>query len=353
MSREEFLKNEFIGLRNATLKKMLEVYAEEQDSFLAAVSYKLSRILEMVRKVQEMEDIPIKCIHLSLMRYSVLKGTPVIRIDVYGERGVLSEAIITEEMPVRWAIVGLEELREKLLLKVEEYDTLLLGDVDICMSKTVDWIIHIFKENLRYQWKMAEKLKELKDIKKEKDFYISVGEYMDKQEYIYVERAPLDIFFNVDGETLIYRKYIKSIYTKKEFRRLELEGARFIDCAFRDSVFQNSSLVDCTFENCDFKKTVFDNCDIRGCEFINCTFQKVEYVKVDGNAYSGYKGFACRHLKYDNCDMKQVSYIECDISNANIYETRIRQVRVDNKSIVQNSDFAEYITNEEEENASV
>ena len=51
--------------------------------------------------------------------------------------------------------------------------------------------------------------------------------------------------------------------------------------------------------------------------------------------------------------MKQVSYIECDISNANIYETRIRQVRVDNKSIVQNSDFAEYITNEEEENASV
>ncbi len=353
MTREEFEKKDYLSLRNVALEKMLEVLNEEQDSFLAAVSFKLERTLEKVYKIQEIVDIPIKSIQLSLMRYSVLKGTPVMRIDVYGEQGVLSEAILTEELKVNWAMAGLAELREKLLLKVETNDGLLLGEVDAYMSKTVDWVMHIFREKLRYQWKLIEELEGLKCIKKEKDFYVSVGEYMDKQEYMYVDRTSVDIFFNLEKESLIYRKYVDVIYANKEFKELELEGARFIDCSFQNSIFQNCSLIDCTFENCSLKKTVFENCDIRGCEFNNCVFQMVEHIKVDGNAYSGYKDIACRCLTYDNCEMKQVSYKGCDISYAEIRESIIKQIMVDGESIVQNSDLAKFVTYEEEENASV
>lgn len=353
MTREEFEKDYYVTLRNAALKQMLEAFAEEREGFFADLSYKLESTLEKVRKLQEMVFAPIKCIQLSLMRYSVLKGTPVMRIDVYGEGGILSNALVTEELKVSWAAVGLEELREKLLLKVEDSDELYPADVEVRMSETVDWIVHCFRENLRYEWKLAEELEALKHIEKAKDFYISVGEYMDKQEYMYVERGPIDIFFNVEKETLIYRKYKDAVYTNKRFTKLELEGARFINCVFHDSAFTSCNLMDCTFENCNLKKTVFEDCDIRGSVFMGCTLQKVDHIKTDGNAYSGRRGVVCRHLKYDNCELKQVSYKECDISYAKIRESKMKAVLVDTKSIIQNSDFSEFVTNEEGENASV
>ena len=353
MTREEFEKNIYLGLRNATLERLLEVFNQEETSFVAAVKYKLDRTLIKLQKLQEMVDVPVKCIQLSLMRYSILKGTPLIRIDIYGELGVLSDAILTDEMKVSWLATGLEELRENLLLKAEENDEVHLGDIDVWMSKTVDWIMHIFKEKLRYHWKLAEELERLNCIKKAKDFYISVGEYMDKQEYMYVDRAPIDIFFNVEKETLIYRKYVDVIYLNKRFQNLELEGARFINCSFQSSEFQNCSLIDCTFENCNMKKILFDNCDMRGCEFVGCTFQKVDHIKMDGNAYSGYKNIVCRFLRYEGCDMKQLTYKECDLSYAEIKESDMKQVVIDKESIVEKSDFIEFVTNGEEENASV
>lgn len=287
MTREEFETADYITFQNEMLVHMVEAHKQDRKNYLNKVSLGITRIISEIKKLQNRLVCPIKCIQLSLMRYSILGGCPIIRIDAYGEGGILAGELITGEINISWPSIGLKELKEKLLLEEQKDNCLYAADVDVLLSKTVDLIEYYFRETLRYEWKLVEEIVILQEIDKTDDFYVSVGEYMDKQEYMYVERSAIDIFFNEKKETLIYRTYKDAIYRDKQFNKLELEGARFINCVFDRTVWKYCSLIDCTFENCSFEKSRFEESDMRGCVFVRCTFYKIEHFKIDANAHSG------------------------------------------------------------------
>lgn len=349
MTRESMDIEYIKQLQNEILLKMLEYQKQNRESYLDKLKNGIVTVCEELIKKQEFLIMPIKCIQISLMRYSILLGNPIIRIDAYGEGGVLHDALESKEVQITWPAVGLEEMREKLRLKYEDEE----AQIDVLLNKMIDLIEYAFRETLRYEWKWIDEIEQVKELGKTTDFYISVGEYMDKQEYIYVQREQVDIFFRDKQETLVYRNYNDVIYQAKNFLKLDLEGSRFVHCTFEGVDFEESSLIDCTFENCIFKKCTFQGNDMRGCVFVECSLYKVEHQSNHCNACSQRKGIVCRPFSYETCQLNRVTYDSCDLSYALLTECECKNVRVDTVSEIVNSDFEEFVCEEEKEDASV
>ena len=346
MTRKEFETEYFISLQNHALKSALDEQMNSKKRYLETLSRGLILCIDAIKHKQEWTLFPIKCIQMSLMRYSILAGKPIVRIDAYGERGVLNEALVTKEVLIEWPIVGISGLKEALIGEAQNNDAIPEAMIDVLLGRYVDMIVYSFRETLRYERQLIEEIQQIQEINKLPDFYVSIGEYMGKQEYVYVERSEVDIFYNIKQESLVFRTFCNAVYKDKKFEKLVLDGTRFKGCFFEQTKWNECSLIDCTFENCVFKKSVFEENDMRGCRFYNCKFLRIQNKKNLCNSRSGKSAIVCRDYQYDKCEIKRMFFEECDLSYSIIKNTKISEIEVDVKSVLNSSDFEGYVKGE-------
>lgn len=342
---EQFEADFYKKAQKEVFQKMILSMNENRQVYLQQIKHGLIGVLKAASMIQKVLPTAIGSIQISLMRYSVLKWKPVVRIDVYGELGLLGDALCSTEVVIDWPAQGIKNLQEKAIKEIgnSKYKNgIKEEDVRVLLMKSMDQIEYYFMESLRYERKMIEEIGEIQDIEKAKDFYVSAGGYMEKQVYIYTEREKVDIFYNLNKSTLIYRKYKNYAYELKVFETMDLEGAVFSNCSFENFTFHNCKLLDVTFEHCTFKKGIFSMSDMRGCMFKNCTFYKVEYKEDDCNSLSGNNGILYRPFTYQECEMKRMNYIQCDLSYGKVIVCNCKQVEVSQDSIIENSDFSQW-----------
>lgn len=349
MNLEEFEKDFYKQEERKVLVNMVKTLTQNKEDYKVKIKQALSYLIDNVVKMQQQMTVPVRCIQISLMRYSVMNLAPVVRIDAYGELGILGESLLCREAAIDWPAAGLEELREKTVLEIiEKYSNKLhQEDAQVLLMKTIDAIEYYFMESLRYEWKLVAEIEGLKKLLKTEDFYISAGEYMGDKVYIYTERKPVDIFFNDTAEKLIYRSYEQAVYQNKTFELLDLEGARFINCTFENFWFVNTTLLDCTFIDCSFKKGTFEKCNMRGCVFENCNFYRVVNQENAYDVYTAETGIVCRPYQILGCEMKRIEYKKCNLANAMIRNTIFKNISIDEECTTEHSDFAKFGINKE------
>lgn len=344
---EEFEADFYKKAQKEVFQEMILSMNQNRQAYLQQIKNGLIGVLKAVVMIQKIFPTAVGSIQISLMRYSVLKLTPVVRIDVYGEMGLLGDSLCSMEVVIDWPAQGVKNLQEKALEEMEKpkyKNKINEEEVKVLLMKSMDQIEYYFMESLRYERKMVEEIEEIQIIEKAKDFYVSAGGYMEKQLYIYTEREKVDIFYNLNEDKLIYRKYENLAYESKVFETIDLEGAVFSDCSFENFKFHNCKLLDVTFEHCTFKNGIFSMSDMRGCMFQNCIFYKVEHEEIDCNSLSGKNDILYRPFMYRECEMKRMNYIRCDLSYGKIIAGNCKQIEVDQNSVTENSDFSQWMS---------
>lgn len=344
---EQFEADFYKKAQKKVFQEMILDMNQNRQAYLQQIKNGLIGVMNAVSMIQKVVPTVIGSIQISLMRYSVLKLTPVVRIDVYGELGLLGDSLCSTEVVINWTAQGIKNLQEKAIqeIKKTKYKNKINEEqVKVLLMKSMDQIEYYFMESLRYERKMIEEIEEIRSIEKAKDFYVSAGGYMEKQVYIYTEREKVDIFYNLNKSNLIYRKYENLAYESKVFETMDLEGAVFSNCSFEDFTFRDCKLLDVTFEHCTFKKGVFSMSDMRGCMFKHCTFYKVEHKGDDCNSLSGNNGILYRPFTYQECEMKRMNYTQCNLSHGKVIVCNCKQVEVSQDSMIENSDFSKWMS---------
>jgi uncharacterized protein YjbI with pentapeptide repeats len=108
------------------------------------------------------------------------------------------------------------------------------------------------------------------------------------------------------------------------------QGARFVDCTFRDSKLSCLELADSAFENCTFLRCSFFDSTLTGCKLVGALFDdcRFEQLRVEGGDWSfvGLPGADLRRARLHGVRMREAdltgarcqgaTITDCDLSGA-------------------------------------
>ena len=102
----------------------------------------------------------------------------------------------------------------------------------------------------------AEELENYKLMNTIPGFMITIGEYMDWQNVLYVEVPEVDLN-NINNESsVMFARFNGESYKELYIKDINMKHAKFTNCKFNKCTFENINLNDSLFTNCQFKDVV-------------------------------------------------------------------------------------------------
>lgn len=280
------------------LEKQINYIKANYSDIVAQVQTQVDRSFGSIR--YETVDM----ILISFMNTSLYFGKPNVRLSFYKEEDVWERPLLETEFGVDWLFHewGYHSNSEEELQSKRVY-----------LKPILIYASGIFK----YALARCDKFQNYALLKRAEEFYICFGEYKDWQMPIYIEKREIDIFQNLNQESLEFRRFHHKIYQKKEFVEFKLDNSRFTDCKFTDCSFSGTELNDVMFERCTFENVQFINCTFWGSTFEFCDFHSVKaedsiftYKKEEGKPLSG----IYKNSNFLQCNMEEFEFGLCDMS---------------------------------------
>lgn len=344
---EEFYPSAFRVLA----KEVTRQFDEKQEKITLDIKNYLKGYLDDLCRLQEVKLAgSVAQITLSLLYTSFEEELVEFRIDSYGEGGFLYEdTLLTERFPAPW-LAGQMGVLEKELEKrtVEEKLRRYIrpAEWERLKLRALRSLLVYFTSRFRYVIMDALDQKRLAKVKKEETFMISMGEYLDWQKVIFALRPEVDIFNCEAHTTFCFRRFSAVYYEGKNFRKLDIQQARFTDCTFQDCRIEGCQMHDSIFDGCTFKNVIISRTEMMGCLFIDCSFQECEFRKADFFA----EGTAAdrntdREIYYESAEFLACAITECRIENSDLRKVHVKDCDIQGldigNSVVAGSGFLE------------
>ena len=336
---KEFFETYYQTEREIFLDEITEYLIKNRDEVVKEIWNGLEKFAVAVSKGQEEYPSVVECIQISLLRISLYQQNPMLRMDAYGEMGVLGIRLFSQNITFTWLTDYWKKFKKQLcdcVVKMKATRYISEARIQQMMLESVEMIENILYGNLKYPFYEAEQVESLAKVMKTEGFYISFGSYMDRQRILATDLGEIDIFLHEKKETLNHRRYRQKIYNKKEFKDLELFHSRFEECQFINCVFQNTNLRDVIFENCRFYKVEFQNCQGEGMTISNSLLENVTFQDTtfyyqgeeDGVFRGIYKPLDIVRSQADkvemkNCDMRYARFTDNDEINIKVTECKL------------------------------
>jgi len=255
-------------------------------------------------------DVPVQYVCISFLRTSLYFDAPKFRISLYGEEDLWGETIAFQDIEADWLFREWEQDTQSEVQRMEEREKL-------------KPLLYYASTYFKYFLVDCDKLDGFEEMPKTKEVYVCFGEYKDWQYPIFIKREEIDIFQNLNEESLEFRKFENKVYRDKHFSELNLTSSSFKDCSFEQSNFEQVVLNDVVFEHCKFKNTNFTQCKMYGitiidCEFDHCVFQSDEFTlaEITAKTLTGIYKIS----EFLESKMIDTEFIDCDMEKVEMSE---------------------------------
>lgn len=282
----EFKENYLPEYYQRFYEKTYEMIESQKQEWNRQLKKQMERVLENIAVIQEKVSLEIGCIQVSLLLSSIEKGEPELMYEVYDSGMEFGTLLLAQTERIDWLFTYWQELKEQIVNKISElkWERYLREEaVKALMYEGIDGIILLFTYQFKYDYAEFPTFLLAEEIKKTNVFYVSVGEYRGWRKILYQYVEEKDIFQELWEKDFSFMKFHQLQYQKKRFAGQKLTSARFKECIFLNTTFNEVDLMDVVFENCVFRECVFTKCQLNGCEFRNCDMQRIKWKdnKID------------------------------------------------------------------------
>lgn len=276
-----------------------EIFAQEDEHFQAGINQLIEQnsesyiedfkksvkcFLTEIHKMQATVMEKVGCVEISFLRASVDSDKLLMAFEAYDEMQDIGRCLIDMRSSAGWFTKEWEQFKERLnelrerqewcrYVNYEDIRIMLQGAFYQLYMK----LIYLFK----YSLQTCDTWEEYQNIRHTDIFYISVGEFRDKQKLIFVDRAEFDIFLSGINTPLCYGKFSDKVYKQKVFGNLNLKGSKFINCRFEKCDIQKVELQDSIFVDCIFYQCTFQEADLSGSMLTYCRFDECDLGGMD------------------------------------------------------------------------
>lgn len=286
-SREEYLECFRVECYDEANKvfqnKTLQNFARNREHYIQQLQDAIKKFMEQIGKMQIIECIPVGCIEISFLRISAGEKNLNIVLEAYDMDQELGNCFANAQIGLDWLSGEWEEIKQNLeerrnqdkwagnIRKADILNMLQDSLYDLFVGMTFFY---------KYELQECREWKEYQEMVRTKYFYISMGEYHDWQKKLFVDRENFDIFQIEPDISLRYGVHDELIYHKKEFRKMDLKGSKFVKVIFRECQFYNVQMMDNQFRECQFIKCKFGRINFSGSVFEDCIFEKCDALEI-------------------------------------------------------------------------
>lgn len=326
ISREEYLESFrqecYSKVNKEFQNKVLQNFAQNREKYIQQLQDAIKKFMEQIGKMQIIECIPVGCIEISFLRLSASSECLEIVLEAYDMDQELGNCVASTHGRLEWISTEWQEMKQSLeenRIKEKWAGNIRKADLLNMLQDSLYELFVGITFFLKYELLECREWKEYQELVRTNYFYISMGEFHDWQKKLFVDREHFDIF-QIESETsLRYGLHEETIYHKKEFRKMDLKGSKFVKTLFKECQFYNVKLMDSQFQDCQFIKCRFDGIDFSGSVFDSCSFEKCDIEETEW-----YKNVTLPIDVFDDLYRKTVLR-ECHYKNCRLNRERIEK----------------------------
>lgn len=224
----------------------------------------------------------------SLLRYDLLSGRAVVRLDVMDGSWYLDRAPLYAELDLTFLFRPYLDRQEELLTgmrsymgKVNRYDVYYIVQEEIMAA------VRILTQFLRLLFRGIETLEAFRRIPRPAFWEISFGEYRDNREVIVQvnrEAGREEVWLErledtkEDPGLLQFTWWYQVSLMKGDCREKRLEYIVFEECSLENLDFEQAGMAGARFLRCNMENCSFRNTDLTQAEFDRCSFTDCDFT---------------------------------------------------------------------------
>lgn len=325
--REEYLESFRQECYNAINKefqnKVLCNFAKNRDEYIQQLQIAIRKFMEQIGKMQIIECTPVGCIEISFLRLSVGKESLDMVVEAYDMDQELGSCFANTHISLNWIKDEWQDMKqclEECRLKDKWAGNIRKADILNMLQDSLYDVFVGITFFFKYELQGCREWKEYQELVRTKYFYISMGEFHDWQKKLFVDREEFDIFQTEPDISLRYGLHEETIYYRKEFRKMDLKGSKFVKAKFKECKFYNVKMMDSQFLECEFIRCNMYGADfsgsiLEGCTFENCDMNDAiwnQKVTLPMDIFDDlYRKTVLKECHYKNCMLKKEDIEQC------------------------------------------
>ena len=321
---EDVYSKEVIALNQTIVAGLAKKRKEYQQQFCTIVK----RFISSVNAYNPVIMKPIGSIEISVLRYSVYEDKLQLAFEAFDEKQDVGECVAGYQVEVDWLSEEFSEHKKKLLKLREGADWIREiheEDIYVMLQDTMGAIVKLLVGFFKYSLEGVETWEEYQKLNKtDFFFYISMGEYRDKQYLLFVSREKFDLLTVNSAETSRYGAFSDCVYKNNTISGLDIRNSFFQNCTFEkmkiaENLMTDSKFFDCTFYRCDLKKLDFTGSLFFDCVFDECDFDDV--IWYDGQRKDDFYRKTCvGGCKFIRCKVDTAELGKSEVLNLSMIE---------------------------------
>jgi|GEM_PF-2432211 len=297
---------------NKIYDNMDKNYDEIQSGILRAFKNLLSKVNTAEKEVGY--------INVSFLRSSIKNNGCLLIISAYNAKWFFDKEHIEIYYDCSWLLQFIHEYNQKLTSEAKKY----VGKVTKTDIEKITWhslnkdykgfLIPMFRNAIEN----IVKLEEYRTMKKAPVFSISVGEYKDLTQPIWVESqnevSIAELKYDIENkneEKLIF----------KHFKNLDLSNGVYETINFMYTKFENMNFENSSLHDCNFMGSKFWNCNLQNVDF---SYSVLWFSDFTGSNLKGADLSSANHdneIDYEQIEEKifnRICFNKADLTNANL-----------------------------------
>lgn len=267
----EFKEREFKQATDEFWKATKKSVLANMESIVGEIKNTFSELFSTIAKIQKNNDIGK--ITVSLIRISAWEKRQRAIIEVYDKDEIIGKLLYQTQIDISYIFTEWENYRINLITLAEKKgvrryvkDAVIRFFMEEKLTDMASYLYAIFK----YILIDAEELENYKLMNTIPGFMITIGEYMDWQNVLYVEVPEVDLN-NINNESsVMFARFNGESYKELYIKDINMKHAKFTNCKFNKCTFENINLNDSLFTNCQFKDVVMKSGTMYGAIMKNC-----------------------------------------------------------------------------------
>ncbi len=321
---QEVYGEEFKSLNQAIVHKLAKKKKEYQQQFCVM----LKHFIESINTYNMIIMQPVGSIEISVLRQSVYEDKIQLAFEAFDSKQDMGECVAGYQLGIDWLNEEFGRHKEILLKKREKEEWIReihVEDIYIMLQDSIRSALRILIGFLKYSLEGMETWEEFRKLKKtDSFFYVSLGEYRDKQYLLYVTREPYDLLTVNPSETCRYSDFNNCVYKEKIIAGLDIRNSFFVACTFEKVRIAENQMTDCKFFNCTFYRCDFSKLEFTGSLFIECVFDECNFEDVvwydDQRQDDFFRKTCVGDCKFIRCKVDTAELNKCQLENLTMIE---------------------------------
>lgn len=295
--------------------------------------------LAALARVQETLDCQVCVLTFSVLWTSLLQGKPALLIEAYEDIPFGSDPVLSEKVPAPWLFYGWSGFLDALEKKCGELALNTYIRPPEIRAKALEGaqnILITYCMMMKAHLRQLPQSKEWGAVRKQAFFFVSAGEYMERQLPLLGERPEVDLAYLERGDDARFCVFKNCTFTEQTFSELHLADASFHHCTFRDVTFEQCALCDALFVDCTFENCVLSNLSIMGAEFHATRFTGVSFDQVWSELGQSRKKddcVSCGRTTFTSCLLERVCFHHADLSGAELDSCQFIELTADGSTL--------------------